>query len=266
LIFVLSVSRPSFAWGPEGHEIVADIARSHLTERARHGISAMLGNDDLAAVSVWADDVKSERPETSGWHFVDIPVSSSGFSEQRDCYRPDERHRSTKEDHYNCVVDRISLFAHLLADKNAPRPDRVEALKFVVHFVGDIHQPLHAIGEARGGNEIHVVEFGQTQCGKYACNLHFAWDIGLIEHTGRREADYVSYLEKWIVRRRLQGRAGGSPENWANESFALAKQVWLNDGSAVDPTYFRANIEVVNERLALAGLRLARLLNEALAQ
>src|SRR6266481_5963081 len=75
--------------------------------------------------------------------------------------------------------------------------------------------------------------------GKYACNLHLAWDIGLIEHAGRREADYVSYLEKWAVRRHLQDRAGGSPENWANESFALAKQVWLNDGSQVGETYFR---------------------------
>ncbi len=263
---LLRASTPSFAWGPEGHKIVADIARSHLSERAGHGISALLGNDDLAAISVWADDIKAERRETAGWHFVDIPVSSSGFSEPRDCYRPDARHATTKEDHHNCVVDRISLFTHVLADKNAPRPDRIEALKFVVHFVGDVHQPLHAIGEARGGNEIHVLEFGQTQCGKYACNLHLAWDIGLIEHAGRREADYVSYLEKWAVRRHLQDRAGGSPENWANESFALAKQVWLKDGSQVGETYFRTNIEVVNERLALAGLRLARLLNNAFAK
>jgi len=265
-LFLLSVSTSSVAWGPEGHEIVGDIARSHLTDHARVRIRELLGSDDLAAVSAWADDIKAERPETSAWHFVDIPVISSGFLEQRDCYRPDGRHPATKEDHRNCVVERISLFAHVLADKNALRRDRVEALKFVVHFVGDIHQPLHAIGEARGGNEIHVVEFGQTQCGKYACNLHFVWDIGLIEHAGRREADYVSYLERWIVRRRLQDKAGGSPENWANESFALAKQVWLSDGSQVDEAYFRTNIEVVNERLALAGLRLARLLNEAFAR
>jgi S1/P1 Nuclease len=265
-LFLLSVSRPSFAWGPEGHEIVGDIARSHLTERARHGISALLGNDDLAAVSVWADDIKAEHPETAGWHFVDIPVRSLGFSEQRDCYRPDERHPSRKEDHHNCVVDRISLFAHVLADKKAPRPDRIEALKFVVHFVGDIHQPLHAIGEARGGNEIHVVEFGQTQCGKYVCNLHFAWDVGLIEHTGRREADYVNNLERWITRQRLQQKAGGTPEIWANESFILAKQVWLSDGGTIDEAYYRNNIGTLDQRLVLAGLRLGRLLNEALGK
>ena len=265
-VFLLSVSTPSFAWGPEGHEIVADIARSHLTEHARDRIRELLGNDDLAAVSVWADDIKAERPETFGWHFVDIPMSAQGFSGPRDCYRPDERHPATKEDHHNCVVDRISLFARVLADKNAPRPDRIEALKFVVHFVGDIHQPLHATGEARGGNEIHVVEFGQTQCGKYVCNLHFAWDIGLIEHAGRREADYVNYLEKWITRQRLQQKAGGTPETWANESFILAKQVWLNDGGTIDEAYYRNKIGTLDQRLALAGLRLARLLNEALGK
>src|SRR6266700_561929 len=235
---MLFIGTPLFAWGPEGHRVVAQIARAHLSQRARHQIENLLGNDDLASVSTWADEIRPQRPETFGWHFVDIPMNSSGFDEQRDCYRPNEKN-DRGNDHHNCVVDRIVIFEQVLGDKRASKPDRVEALKFLVHFVGDIHQPLHAIGEARGGNDIHVTEFGSAECGSRPCNLHSAWDIGLIEHTGRREADYVSYLEKWIVRRRLQGRAGGSPENWANESFALAKQVWLNDGSAVDPTYFR---------------------------
>jgi hypothetical protein len=87
-IFLSLISPSSFAWGPEGHRIVADIAGTRLTSTARLHVKELLGNDDLATVSVWADEMKGERPETYGWHFVDIPNDTNGFSEARDCYRP----------------------------------------------------------------------------------------------------------------------------------------------------------------------------------
>jgi hypothetical protein len=259
---VLACSQ-AFAWGPEGHQIVGDIARDHLSVTAKQNLRALLGNDDLATISTWADEVRPQRPETYGWHFVDIPRDAAGFSEERDCYRPDPKVLSSQTDHQNCVVDRITLFKQILADNRAPQPDRLEALKFLVHFVGDIHQPMHAIEEARGGNDIHVMGFGPAQCGTYPCNLHYEWDMGLINHTGRSEQDYVAYLEQRIATENL--RAGGTPENWANESLNLAKRVWVNDGGAVDEAYYRANITVLGERLALAGLRLAAALNDALS-
>ena len=265
-LFFLLLPASSLAWGPEGHRLVGDIARGRLTSTARLHVTELLGNDDLAAVSVWADDIKGERPETYGWHFVDIPMNASGFSEPRDCYRPDEKHAYTLQDHHNCVVDRITMFKQVLADRNAPRQDRIEALKFLVHFVGDVHQPMHAMGDARGGNDIHVIEFGSSQCGKYACNLHFAWDMGLIEHTGLSEAQYVSKLDRLITSRKLTSQTHGTPEEWANESFQLAKKVWVNDGGAVDEAYYNNDIRIVDQRLALAGLRLASLLNQALGK
>jgi hypothetical protein len=158
------------------------------------------------------------------------------------------------------VVDRIIDFKRVLGDKDAPREDRIEALKFIVHFVGDIHQPLHAIGEAKGGNGLHVTEFGSSRCGRYECNLHGAWDSGLIHHTGMDEDAYVAHLDELISREHL--RASGNPADWAKESFALAKAAWVNDGGSVDEQYYRQQIKVVDERLALAGLRLAALLNE----
>lgn len=264
LFTLLVTSAPSFAWGPEGHRVVAQIARAHLTQTARLQVQALLGNDDLASVSTWADEIRPQRPEAFGWHFVDIPMNSSGFSEQRDCYRPDEKHGNSRDDHHNCVVDRIVIFRQVLADKNAPRPDRVEALKFVVHFVGDIHQPMHAIGEARGGNDIHVTEFGSAQCGTRPCNLHGAWDIGLILHAARSDELYSADLEQLISRQQLQSKASGTPASWANESFRYAKELWVNDGGMIDEAYFRKNISILNERLALAGLRLAKLLNNCL--
>ena len=267
-VFLLMICRPtlSFPWGVEGHQVIADIARGHLTETTRQHVRELLGTDDLASIAIWADDVRSQRPETFGWHFVDIPMNSSGFLESRDCYRPNEKHPESLEDHHNCVVDRISMFQSVLADGNLPASKRVEALKFLVHFVGDLHQPLHAMDEARGGNDIHVVEFGSSQCGTRLCNLHLVWDVGLIEHSGRNEAAYVAYAETQISQQKLQNRAHGSPAEWANESFKLAHQVWLNQGGQADEAYYKKNIEIVDERLALGGLRLAALLNQCLGK
>jgi len=264
-VFLLLVSAHAFAWGPEGHRVVAEVARNHLKPGTRYAIIQLLGTDDLASISTWADEIRRERPETFAWHFVDIPWSANGFSEARDCYRPDDRHRSSPEDHHNCVVDRIEIFSRVLADKTARTSERLEALKFLVHFVADIHQPLHAIAEARGGNDIHVVQFGSARCGSRPCDLHRSWDVGLMEHTHRSEGDYAAHLEEMISRQNLERRAGGSPELWANQSFQLAHQVWLNDGSAVDESYFRRNLEVLDEQLAMAGLRLAALLNRDLS-
>jgi S1/P1 Nuclease len=265
-VFLTLVSARSFAWGPAGHRIIGDIAETRLTPIARLHVKELLGNDDLASVSVWADEVRRERPDTYGWHFVDIPKDAAGFSEARDCYRPDEKHPYLLQDHHNCVVDRITVFKQVLADRNAPRQDRIEALKFLVHFVGDVHQPMHAMGEARGGNDIHVSEFGSLQCGKYPCNLHFAWDTGLIERAGISEKRYVARLNELIASRKLTVQASGTPAEWANESFLLAKKVWLDDGGAVDESYFENNIGIVNRRLALAGIRLAREINQALGR
>jgi len=253
------------AWGPEGHRVVADVAAHHLTPEAARLIRDLLGNDDLAAISTWADEIKNKRRETYSWHFVDIPWNASGFSESRDCSGPADSRVAHVQDRHSCVVDEILVFQRVLSDRNASRSERTEALKFLVHFVADIHQPMHAIGKAHGGNEIHISEFGQTECGGRPCNLHFLWDIGLIEHTHRSEPDYVAHVERLILHANLQNRATETPEDWANESFKLAHQIWLNDGESVDERYYRQNVGIFDERLALAGLRLAQLLNQALA-
>jgi hypothetical protein len=266
LTLLIFLSTQSFAWGPKGHKVVGAIAQSHLTESARLNLQSLLGDASLASLANWADEVKGKRPETFGWHFVDIPKDAGTFSQARDCYRPDEKYPSSKDDHHNCIVDRISMFKQILGDQSAPQADRIEALKFLVHFVGDIHQPLHAVEDGRGGNDIHVVEFGSPQCGKGRCNFHFVWDISLIEHAGLSEQDYVTRLEQLIVARNLSTKAIGTPEDWANESYRWAQKVWLNEGGAVDESYYQANIGIVDERLALAGLRLASVLNEVLGK
>jgi S1/P1 Nuclease len=255
-----------FAWGPKGHAVVADIAEARLTPVARKNLRLLLGNNSLASISTWPDAIRDLQPETYGWHFVDIPGKAAGFDEQRDCYRPQDKGPTAQTDHHNCVVDRIEIFRQKLADGNASELDRLIALMFVVHFVGDIHQPLHAIEDARGGNDVKVRLFGVDQCGNRPCNFHGAWDTALIEHAGLSEADYVRHLDTLIAANHWDQRPAGAPQEWANESHRAALRVWLADGANLDEAYYRANIGLVDERLAMAGLRLAALLNDTLGK
>jgi S1/P1 Nuclease len=254
------------AWGVKGHAIVADIASSRLTPTTRKNLNLILGNNSLASIASWPDYVRADRPEASGWHYVDIPRDAAGFSEERDCYRPQDKGPMGQTDHHNCVVDRIEMFRQVLGDENASERDRLIALMFLVHFVGDIHQPLHAIEDARGGNDITVKVFDSDQCGNYPCNLHGAWDYSLLEHTGYSEEEYVHHLQELINKEHLDQKAGGSPADWANESHREALQVWVSKGASIDESYYQANIRLVDERLALAGLRLAAMLNETLGK
>jgi hypothetical protein len=162
VVFLLTFPMPLLAWGPEGIRVVADVATHHVNAAARRQVRDLLGNDDLASISTWADEIKNERRETYSWHFVDIPWNASGFSEPRDCSRHADMPSAHMPDRQNCVVDELLAFQRVLSDRNASRSERTGALKFLVHFVADIHQPLHAIGEAHGGNDIHVSEFGQN--------------------------------------------------------------------------------------------------------
>ena len=264
IVLTLLIPSTLVGWGPEGHEIVASLAQTRLTENAKAGIRSLIGDASLASISNWADEVRPDRDETYNWHFVDIPKDASGFSDERDCFLPNSRHKGSATDHNNCVVDRIESFKKVLSDSNASRDDRIEALKFLVHFVGDVHQPMHAIGEAAGGNGIAVMEFGSTQCGRHSCNLHAVWDTGLIEHTGMERDEYVTHMEKLISDEHLT--ASGNPEDWANESHRDAQTAWVADGAQIDEVYYQKEIRVVDKRLALAGLRLAAILNEAFAQ
>ena len=252
------------AWGFRGHEVIADVAYSRLSPQAGRNVRLLLGGESLAFASTWADAVRQERDETFDWHFVDIPATAEGFNEQRDCFRPQGKHKNARTDHHNCAVDRIEIFTRVLSTPGASRREREEALKWVVHLVGDLHQPLHAIAEAHGGNDIELPVFGDTQCGDYPCNLHRVWDVALLEHTGLSELEYVRRIQALIRSEGLDGKAGGTPEDWANESHAEARAILEQRPAKVDQAYYQASMHLVDERLALAGLRLAALLNRTL--
>ncbi|HWF03935.1 MAG TPA: S1/P1 nuclease, partial [Candidatus Angelobacter sp.] len=210
ILLTAFISLQLSAWGPKGHAIVADIAASRLTPTAKKNLQLLLGNDSLASIASWADQVRKDHDEAYDWHFVDIPKDAPGFSEERDCFRPQDKHKDALTDHHNCVVDRIEIFEKVLADQSASQAQRLEALKWVVHFVGDLHQPLHAIDTAHGGNDFKLPVFGSPKCGDYDCNLHWTWDTLLLEHTGYTEEEYVGRLNTLIEQKHLDQKAGGT--------------------------------------------------------
>jgi len=173
----------AFAWGKSGHEIVAAIAKQSLSAPELAQAQALLDAanlPDLITVSTWADDYRATHAETFQWHFVDIPLSAPAFDQQRDC-----RVGATLPKELTCVVGKIEEFKSKLANKALPDAVRGQALAYLVHFVGDAHQPLHASNNNdRGGNDVPVSFYGQTQYvynnKQYNLNLHYLWDTGII--------------------------------------------------------------------------------------
>jgi hypothetical protein len=171
-----------FAWGHEGHQIVALIAEKNITPAALARAKAILGGASLEDVASWADDYRRDYPETGPWHYIDIPLADSRIDMAREC--PDGQ----------CVIAQTERFLSVLKDPKPDRAAKAEALKFVVHFVGDLHQPLHDEDDRdKGGNERRVTFDRKID------NLHWVWDTGLLEHIDRNPEELAAELEATIT-------------------------------------------------------------------
>lgn len=260
------------AWGPQGHRLVALVADAHLTPAARQTVGTLLDGASLADVSVWADHYLAGNNQTSFWHYVNIPAEAGAYDRDRDCpTQPGVRAGGRLDRWRDCVVDRIDYHEQRLGDATLDRADRAIALKFLVHLIGDLHQPFHALGVERGGNGIPVIVFGSPTCRHddgttYACNLHGAWDSELIARRGLDDGAYLAELQRQIKGAGWLAAEPGTPAQWAMESHALARPALLPPNGAVDDAYLRAHAATVDRRLALGGLRLAAVLNRRLAQ
>lgn len=257
-------------WGGLGHRLVGNIATSRLTPIAKQNVAWLLDRRPLADVASWADDYRGDNNQTGLWHYLNIPPEANGYNRDRDCPRQAGVEAGTRDDKWrDCVVDRILYQQERLANVKLDRPDRATALKFLVHFVGDLHQPFHSIGVGRGGNDVHVSVFGSANCSndpaiQRPCNLHSVWDSMLIGHRGWNEQQWLTALEGVIAKRGWKPAGPGAPAEWAVESFHLAKAALVAENGTIDEAYYRAQITVIEERLALAGVRLATLLNKSL--
>jgi hypothetical protein len=266
---VVAVSTISLqGWGPTGHRLVGLIAAKHLTPVAKRNVTWMLGKQTLADVSSWADAIRGDQNGTAPWHFADIPPDATGYDRDRDCPTQPGVKAGTRGDRWrDCVVDRINYFAEMAGDLKRDRADRGTALKYLVHFIGDLHQPMHSIGVARGGNDILVKVFGNANCGNdparppLPCNLHSVWDGMLIDRHKLDEAAYVALLEKIVTAKRLMSQPEGQSSEWIVESWKLAKDALVANDANIDQAYYDKHIQVIDNQIAIAGTRLALVLN-----
>jgi hypothetical protein len=240
------------AWGPEGHEVIARIAGRNLTPVARLRIAQLLGGDAsplMMLESNWADEIRTDRPETSAWHFVNIEVGNRGYSRRRDCARD------------NCVVRQIEREIGLLRDPRARHAARLEAFRFLIHFVGDLHQPLHAADRYDKGGNARVVYDGRRRT-----SLHRVWDQDLVKALGKDPMRVAAAIEANVTPQDKAKIAAGTPEDWANESFRLAvREIYARfprlGPSRLPRNYVVRERPVVQRQLLRAGLRLAMILN-----
>ena len=308
LLIFAAVTRPApaRAWGCEGHQVVALLAEKHLTAHALAMTKQILaegpidpslnrfckegGIDAIADASTWPDDIRSLRPETAPWHYVDIPLGTTRRDIETFC--------DPKE---GCVTRAITEQLAILRSADSDSQKRAGALRFVIHFVGDLHQPLHAVtNNDQGGNCVPVAFFDSVpqsrnpQTESYAPNLHGVWDTNILAKAteGKTVDQVASDLDQAFERKIIRWQRGSANvDEWAWESYQLAvKKVYgkvpvripietpqpimscaddnhvstrmLKLKEHLDEPYQNMAAPIVRQRLAQAAARLAMLLNQ----
>lgn len=253
-LLLLALASHAGAWSFKGHRTIGEMAEQQLSPRARATVQDLLRDEPsptLAAVSTWPDEVRNEERwrHTGRWHFVNFPQGDCRYRARRDC--PEG----------NCIIGALDTQRSLLRNPNAPRQQRIEALKFVTHFVGDLHQPLHAgYGFDRGGNDT------QIRFNRMGSNLHALWDGLLIDTL---ELDPPALLQH-LTREPLPapGAVGrGSSARWAEQSCALIESAQLYpERRFIDRSYVERTRPLAEAQMRLAASRLAAVLEADLGR
>jgi hypothetical protein len=246
LLLLLLAAPAALPWGPAGHHVVALIAEHHLPPETLDEIARLLEGQSMADASTWADDVRSlpNWSHTGPWHYVNIPDG--------------ETYRQSKKARGGDVLHAIERFRKNLARRRNSPVKRADALRFLIHFIADLHQPLH-VGRAedRGGNLIEVFWFGAPS------NLHRVWDSGILGRRRRTDAEWVAELDRAGPEDAAR-RVASKPLDWARESQAFRADVYRIGDGRLGARYYDDNLPIVRERLLQAGLRLAAFLQQAL--
>ena len=234
----------SYAWGVTGHRATGLIAERYLNSKAKKKINRLLGQQSLAMVSTWMDEIRSDSTYnyTADWHWVTI-----------------ETGKTYEESPKNPNGDVIMTLERLISELKSGKLDekkQAEYLKMIVHLVGDIHQPLH-VGccDDRGGNSVRV------KWARNDSNLHSVWDSNMIDETKlsyTELADALGQPDKATV----AAWQKASVRDWANESMSYRKQVYAIGDGNLGYKYSFKNLDTVEHRLLQAGIRLAGILNQ----
>ena len=250
----------AWSWGNPAHRVVAGLAQPQLRPAARAEVERLLAAEpepSLAGVAGWADEVREDGGKagrrSKRWHYVDFGRGGCEYEPARDCPGGD------------CVVAAIERESARLADRARPDAERAEALKYLVHLVADAHQPLHASPvDDKGGLEFQVSWRGKGD------NLHIVWDVRLLEGVlAAGQLDEAGYVRALLARPALPPdptrRSDRAVVDWTQESCRVVRDGAVYPAShALDDEYLAAHRAQMEERLRLAGSRLADMLNFAL--
>jgi hypothetical protein len=249
---LMTLSPNAFSWGRTGHRIVGEIAQRNLDPKTLKAIRELCGEEDLSRLSTWPDEIRSDPKMgyTTPWHYVSIPNGKTYFDQKRN-----------KD---GDVIESLYRFEETLRDSKDTKEHKIEALKFLIHMTGDLHQPLHVgLAEDRGGNSIRVKWF------KTETNLHSIWDEDLIDFEKLSFTEYANYLNHFTKDEKKEFQSG-SFMDWAKESQDLRPEVYDFGGASESLNLgYEYNYKVkplIELRLKQAGIRLAFKLNKIFSQ
>lgn len=251
----LLMGQPAFGWWAEGHRIIASIAELRLNPKAKAAVTAILApGQSLESIAAWADEIRKERKDTDSWHFINIPTGAARGAWSQYC--PEDA----------CIAAVIPKMEAVLRDTSASRERRAEALRFLVHLMGDLHEPLHA-GERhdRGGNLVRIRFEGETT------TLHAAWDGKLMQSWFREDPAADRSVRLGAPADERAAMAAGSLDDWIWQSQAIARDAVYAPLDrchcrTLDHAYLEQSIPVLRAQLLRAGERLGRVLNETLGR
>ncbi|WP_312219392.1 S1/P1 nuclease [Sphingobium yanoikuyae] len=241
-----ALASPAFAWGPIGHRVTGAIADRNLSGLARANVQLLLGEENLAEAATWPDDMKSDpadfwQKQASPWHYVTV--------------REGDAYMSADAPSEGDAMTALAHFTATLRNRAASIDDKRLALRFVVHIIGDLHQPLHAGGgNDRGGNDLKVSWFGRST------NLHSVWDSAMIEQRSLSYSELADWLVRAITPQEVIAWNDRDPNIWIRESIALRKTIYPTDTS-LSWDYAYQHRRELDERLKRGGIRIAAYLN-----
>ena len=252
LLLAITFSCNLFAWGATGHRVIAQIAEENLTKKAKKQVDKALDGYPMAYWSNWADNIKSDKTDkwthTHKWHYVNIPgdLPKQLFLEEA---------KNVKQEN---VYSEIPKLGEVIKSKTATDEEKRYALYFLIHLVGDLHQPMH-VGreEDLGGNRISVSWFNSPT------NIHSVWDSRLIDYEKYSYTEYAKILNI-LTKEEKKNLQKGSLEDWLFDTYEIANEIYatIEDGNKLSfdyPYKYKSTVELQMQR---AGLRLAVLLNE----
>lgn len=246
LSLILLISIPALAWGPTGHRTIGHIAEQYLTKKAKKALKRVLGNETLAIVTNWMDEVRSDDnyDYAEDWHWVTIPDG--------------ETYESSEKNPDGDVIDAIERLTNELKKGGLDRKTESEHVKMIAHLVGDIHMPLHVgNGTDLGGNKKRVKWMWRNS------NLHIVWDSGMIDYKKFSYTELAASIN-FTTKEQVIVWQKATVRDWAKESMALRDQCYedIPEDGSIGYEYAFKNWPTVEKRILQAGVRLAGVYNQ----